>query len=382
MSAESIRYLNDSYVDPSKVLNATYSSSDPSFPIANVYNLNRRTKVWRTKGYWDIQSGSNTLVFQETAASNLTATIAAAKYTTTALFLAAVKSALEATGDSTYTVTQDTTTKKIKIVSNGGGGGGIFRLILTDSLSAAMAETLGYNPSSDLTGSLIYVAEELRIHSYEFLKWDFGISSNPTALVLLFPRNTSNKFTPESVIKIQGNETDVWDNPSFSQTISFDTNTLALFSSEGFHTEPVRYWRLYLEDKSNPLNYLEIGCVYLGDFITTSVGTPQFPFTKNFIDNSVTSYSESGASFSDIRQKCETFEFSYLGLSLEEKESFDDLFETFGITNPFIASFDPNEVIGTKENLQVKLVKLTSAPDFELISPGNYTARIQVREEL
>src|SRR3990167_10696644 len=216
------------------------SSADASFPITNVRDGDRRTKYWRTAGYWNIVSGDNTIVFQETSAVNITATITAAEYTSTTSFIAAVKSALDAAGDSTYTVSQDATTDKLKIVSNGAGGGGIFSLIWTHADSTDMAAVMGFDTASDQTGAITYTADVLKIHTNEFITIDLGMAGNPRGFALIYDRNNPLPLSPDATITLQGNETNAWSDPSFSQSIEFDTESLSFVNADGFHTDELR----------------------------------------------------------------------------------------------------------------------------------------------
>ena len=93
----------------------TYSSQQTLMPASNTMDGVRRTKVWRSGGYWEITSTNKTIIFREAVGVDLTATIAESNYVTDATFLTAIKTALEAAGLATYTVTRDTTTNKIKI---------------------------------------------------------------------------------------------------------------------------------------------------------------------------------------------------------------------------------------------------------------------------
>ena len=62
------------------VSNATASSEQTSFPAENLYNAQRRSKVWRSAGYWEITEGNNVLTFQETSGVDLTAAITVGEY--------------------------------------------------------------------------------------------------------------------------------------------------------------------------------------------------------------------------------------------------------------------------------------------------------------
>lgn len=376
------KILAENYLDTDIVSNAFASSEQAAFPSLNLYNAQRRSKVWRSNGYWLIVSGDNTIVFEETVATPLTATVAAGEYTSTASFLAAVKAALEAVGASTYTVVQDTATLKIKITSDGTGGGGILNLLWTHVNSADMAGILGYDTSADDTGALTYLADILRINTNEWLKWDFGISTNPKAFVGIGPRNSPIKLTPGSTLTLQGNITDTWTTPIYEQVITYGDDVFSLLSDTGLHTTGLRYWRFQIDDQSNPLGYVELGSLYLGDIYTTTRGAVEFPFSSGLVDRSNTVYSEGGQTFSDIKQKSQEFSLEWNALTYQELEQFTEIFERFGTSVPFFVSMDADGVFSSRGNYYLRFVKFTEAPQFDLTNPNYFSMTWNLMEQL
>lgn len=378
-----VRILDDNFLDLDLLANATVSSEQTAFPDENLYNQQRRSKVYRSNGYWEITSSNNTLVFRETNAINLTATITASNYSSDSALFAAIKSALEAVGASTYTISRDSTTNKIKFESDGAGGGGIFELVWTSS--TALAAVLGFDETTDDTGALSYTADLLRIHTSEWILWDFGISTNPSAFVLIGARNQPIKITPNVTIKLQANETDVWTSPSYEQTITYDENVMFLFkgdTDDGLHTEALRFWRLEIIDNDNPEGFVEIGSAFLGDFYSPTRGRVQFPLTAAFVDRSATVFSEGGQTFSDIREKTERFNLSWFGITSTEREDIDLIFDEFGTSVPFFISLDPQASFSSASNKFLRYVKFAEAPQWSLLSPGNFAMNMQLREEL
>lgn len=374
-------FLNQNFIDLDVVANNFVSSEQSAFPVVNLYNKQRRSKLWRSQGYWEITSANNVIIFEETNAVTLTATIAIDEYTSDTLFFAALKTALEDAGASTYTVSRDTSTLKIKIVSNGLGGGGILNLRWTNVLSTA-STILGFDTGFDSTGALTYTADVLRIHTNEWVKWDMGISTNPHAFVLIGPRNSPIRLTPSSIIKLQGNETDNWTVPSYETTLTYSDFCINTFNNNGLHTEGLRYWRALFTDYSNPLGYVEVGNLFLGDYYYTSRGMPQFPLTIGEVDRTETILSEGGQTFSEIREKTESFQVNYFGLTSAEKEELVAIFDEFGTGVPLFVSFDPNAVFSSDSGFMVRYVKFESAPQEQLISANNWNYSMSFMEQL
>lgn len=363
------------------ISNATVSSEQAAFPADNLYNAQRRSKVWRSNGFWEITTGNNVLTFQETIGVDLTATLTVGTYSSTTAFLAEIKSKMEAAvgAGSTYTIEQETGTFRIKFTSNGVGGGGVFRLMW--SLNTTLASQLGFNTTDD-TGLLTYTADVLKLATNEWIKWDLGISTNPQAFIMIGPRNSPIKISPSSVLKIQGNETDAWTLPSYETTLTYDDRAVVQLSTIGLHTGALRYWRLEINDIDNPQGFVELGAVFLGDYFKGVRGKPQFPFRGSYVDRSPTVFSEGGQTFSDIRDKTEEFSIEWYGLTISEKEELDLLFDEYGTGKPFFVVFDPNTAFSSSENYYVRYCKFSSEPSYQLESPGNYSMSMALREEL
>lgn len=377
----SVRLFNDNFLDLNVISQYTFSSEQTNFPVDNVFNLQRRSKVWRTNGYFEITSSNNEIIFRETTAVDLTATVAVGNYSSSTALFAAIKTALEAVGGSTYTVESDATTLKTKFTSNGVGGGGIFEI---DWINSSMASVLGFNTIEEDTGLLTYTADTLKIHTDEWIKFDFGISTLPTAFALIGPRNSPLKITPSATFQLQGNETDNWSSPTASATLTYDDEVIFLTSTTGLWSEALRYARLRVIDTSNPNGFIEIGALYLGGFFESTRGQVQFPFVGNYIDRSSTVTSEGGQTFSDIRQKTESFKIEWYGLTIAEKETIDDFFADFGTSSPFFVQFDSedNLAFSSRNEKYVRFVKFESSPSYRLESPGLFSCTMDLIEEL
>ena len=372
--------MTDNFLDTSVVSNFFASSEQAAFPDENIYNFQRRSKVWRSNGYWEITSSNSSLVFRETTAVDLTATLTEGTYTSTTALLAEIKSAMETVGASTYTIEQDSSTFKIKLTSDGAGGGGIFEIDWTTS--TGLATTLGFLTTEEDTGALTYTADALVLHTEEWLKWDFGISTNPKVFILIGNRNSPIKISPTATLKLQGNETDAWSSPSFETTLTYDESVIFSFSSTGLHSEELRYWRLLIVDDNNGQGYVEIGSLFLGDYLELTRGRIQFPLNGQYIDRSVTVFSEGGQSFSDEGENSEQFSLFWRGLTVSDKEEIDRLFGDVKTAKPFFVRLDPDLAFSSSSDYYIRYVKFSQEPSYSLISPGFYEVEMILREEL
>lgn len=371
----------ENFLDPDTVAASSYSSQLAAYPASHLYDY-KRYKPWRSAGYWLIEAGSDTIVFRESVGVDLTATVAAAAYTTTATFLAAVKAALEAVGASTYTVSQDTTTGKIKILSDLSGGGGIFQLMWTNPSSAAMAGILGFNTGADDTGAAFYVADDLRIHTAEWLMWDLGIPTNPKAFAAIGNRNRAIKITSGAVLKLQGCSTSNFAAPEYEATIPYYDSILTLENPNGLHTSGLRYWRLYIEDVSNPYGYVELGEIFLGDYVALERGNAVFPLSNSLGDNSQRFVSEGGQIYASKNNATQTFQIEWQGLTKADIEYLEDIFNSYGFNKPLWISFDQTEIFSTAGEKWVRFCRFNSEMQFQLVSPNNFSASWNLSEEL
>ena len=365
--------------DPELIPNESASSEKTAYPHDNALNLERRKLVWRSDGYFNVTSSNNVIVFRETVAVDLSATLTVGEYSSDSDFLDEIKSALDTAGGSTYTVTRDATSGKIKIASNLGGGGGIFQLITT-SASFTAADLLGFDTASDLTGASNYQADVIRIHTNEWLLWDLGFPSSPTGFIAVADRNRPLKLSPSSTIKLQGNWTNNWSAPAVDLTLSIQDYLIAELNADGFGS--YRYWRFLIEDKENSNLYVEFGAVMLGIHADITRGCPAFPLSSPILERSNVAYSEGGQTIVARRAPTQSFKLNWEKLDKASLEELEGFFNKVGKFSSFFIAMDPDSVFSTNGKTWCRLVKFQSDPTFELISPGNWSMDWDLREEL
>lgn len=378
---QTVKLCDDNFIDGS-FLSDTVSSEHATYLYSQLLNKTRRSKFYRSQNTWEIVSGQNTLIFRETASTNITATVAAGTYTTSTSFYAAVKAALELTGDSTYTVSADGTTGKIKIVSNGSGGAGVFKLVLDHADSAYMAGILGFATGAILELSLTYTADFLRMHTGEWFKWDFGTSTNPHALIMLAAKNGELGISPSATVTIQGSETDLWVTPSFEVVTTMTDFAVCYADKDGIGDQAYRYWRILIEDFDSPLGYIQINNLFFGAAFIPSRGSVQFGASFNPEDRSLVATLEGGQTFGESKSETERFSLEWFGLTYQEKERLSEIFKTYGLLNAFYIVVDSDSVISSDPAVMARWVKFSSNPTFTITSPNNYSCRMELREEI
>lgn len=376
-----VKAWTENFLDPTTIAAATKSSEQSAYPASNLYD-EKRFKPWRSNGYWLIESGSNTIVFRESVGVDLTATIAAAEYTSSTSFFAAVKAALEAVGAATYTVSFDTTTGKIKILSDLSGGATVFQLMWTDLASADMADILGFSTAANDTGAAFYVADDLRVHTSEWIQWDLGIPTNPKAFGAVGLRNRPIKITSGATIKLQGCSTSNFAAPEFEQVVPYFDEVLALENPDGLHTSGLRYWRLLIIDRTNPYGYVELGEIFLGDYEDLTRGNAVYPFSNTLSDNSSQVVSEGGQVYAAKNNVMQRFQLQWQGLTKGDLEILEDVFNQYGFHKPIWISFDRQAIFSTDGETWVRFCRFESDMEFQLVSPNNFSASWNLKEEL
>lgn len=381
MSQGNVMVMHNNYLRSDFLTSQTTGSELPAAPAVNIYDKVRRSKVYRSRGYWTVTSSNKTIIFREAAGgSDLTAVIAEGDYASDALFFTAIKTAMELVGDSTYTVSRDSTSLKIKITAVLAGGATAFQLRTADVLFTA-AVILGYAVIGHLSGALFYTADTLRIHTSEFIRWDCGTAVNPKAFALLGTLENGLGISSSAVVTLQGNSTDVWTAPEYTQVLTWNENVMALVDVEGLHTSGLRYWRCLIVDPGNTAGYVEIAKAYLGEALVPEQGSVQFPFNNRFVDLSDTVRGEWGAAFSNRRVLTEEFDPEWNFLTNDEKAELEEFVRLYGVSYPFWISLDPNAVMSDQSQNWVRYCRFMEAPRFTLTSPGKWSSGWSLREE-
>lgn len=371
----------ESYLDPDAINAATYSSQRTSYEADNAYDFVRRTKVWRSAGYWKITSSNNVIKFEEQLSTPLTATVIAGEYASDALFFAAVKAALELAGANTYTITRDATSQKIKI--NAQGGTGYLTLLWTNVSSAGFAAMAGFSTATNQSGGLTYYADIIKLHTVEFLEWDLGLSSSPQALYLIGDRNKPIPLSPEATITLKGSHTNSFTSAEYSQVLIYNEKSIFQFDIDGLSAaDPLRYWRLEIVDPSNMNGWVEIGKAFLGTVIKPSRGAVQFPLAERLLENTKVFKTESGQTLANKQPQTESFSLRWFGLTSDERSQLRDHFAHYGNSRPFFMDLDPDGNVEADRNDLIKFVRYVGEPDTALVAPGVFEFNCELAEEL
>ena len=371
----------------------SYSSQQTSYPATNALDANKRARTWRTQGYWRIISGENTLVIRDASGgSDLTATVTAAVYTSDTAFFAAMKTALEAVSDSTFTISRDATTNAIKITAVLAGAATHFEIRGAAAGSADFAPILGF-ALTNTSGALFYVAPVLKLHTEEYLIIDFGFAVSPTVLLGFGDKSRALRISSTATVSIQGNATDsvlAWDTPQVDVSVTVadqgigHVNRYGIGGTASAAGTACRYWKLKIIDTANPYGHIELGAFILGTHMVFARGNVVYPLNVRNLDLSEKGYTEGGQAIASARAQTKIAQLNFEGLTKADKQLVDELFETFGTHSVFAICLDPDGAFTTDLMKWSKLVRVEDGqePQESLGSPGNWEAQWTVREDL
>jgi hypothetical protein len=370
-----LRILDNNFLDLAILANTDVTSEQAAFPVENAYNKNRRSKVWRSAGYFNITSANNKIIFEEVSGVTLTASIIVGEYASLTAICLGIKTALELVGANTYTVLNSSATNyKFRFTSNGG----FFELKSTD-INFTAASILGIDTSADLTGALTYDADVLRTNTLERITWDMGLSSIPTCFALIGPKTEPLKISPNAVLKLQANLTNNWTSPAFEKILTYDSEVISELDLT--NTVAYRYWSLLIQDQ-NTNGFEEVGAFFLGTHFSFEKAGVILPLQNTQIDRSETIYSEGGQEFSDMREKTNSFNVTLNGMSELEIEKLEQFFLDFGTSSPFFVSLDDDLQYSSTVNRKIKYVKLAS--DMQITNTSNkfFSVSMNLMEQL
>lgn len=377
----SVKVCYPNYFSSERYSTLTASSAATGFAVTNLEGTVRRSKVWRSAGYFNVTSSNNVIRFRDASGgADKDATIAVAEYTTDAAFLAAVDAAMEAAGLANYTVTRSSTTKKLTFTSDLSGGASAFELRCADA--AFTARTLLGFEAVNTSGSGSYTTDNVRIHTDEFVMLDLGVAFNPKAFALFGPRNEPLRISQTATVKIQGNATNSWTSPAYSTTLTHTDFGMAVHSATGLHTTGLRYWRVHIQDVDNARGYIEISSLLLGDTLTLTQGCPQFPLDVNEIDLSKVTRTMSGSSFAAMMGRTMEVVLDWQFLTKSEIESLRDLYADVGLGVPFHLILDPDEVFSTDMERWVLQVLFAEPMPSKLDRPNQWSSSWTVVEDV
>jgi hypothetical protein len=352
----------------------TASSSDSSFPVANV-KKEQRSAVWRSSGNYVITSSNNRINFKESGGGpELTATLTAATYTAATL-AAEIKTQMEAVnGADTITVSRSAATGKWTIATSGA----FLSILFSTGTNAATSarSVLGFG-SSDFTGATTYTGPSIALHTEEWVTFDLQTDTEIDSCVLVFDKIDGAKLTTAAVVKIQANATDSWGSPSVDVTLTFD-ETPEVYSYFWTTAQSHRYWRVNVVDPANPNLYVELSKVILGKATQLS-RAPDNGFSISYEDRSKVQETPYGHEYTDIYPIMLSGSFDYTALPYVDVKTLQEVYNRVGNVTPICVVLDSAEALFDKDRMAI-YGKLSGSNSYSHQVYNYFNSGLQVRE--
>lgn len=357
----SIRFAHNNFFGAG----ATSSTMASGFPLANAYDT-RRGKVAKFRGNFEVTSTANKIYINDGA--DVTATLTAAEYTGTTL-AAHIQTQLN-TVSSNWACTYSSTTYKFTISRSAGTA--ILKLSTTTD---AAWDLIGFTALSDLPTSP-FIADESRIHSEEWIKIDLGMIQEVGFFGFIGAITAPIGLSNGAVVKIQGNNIDVWTNPPTEVTATISGGAFAM--PDASH----RFWRVSIKDRENPAgpSALAISYLSIASAVTFAVTNIANGFSISHTDPTIVSQSENGTKYFDIRPKYWNLSGEVQIVLGDERREFEQFAYDAGVSQPFFISVDPKLVTFSSHNEVTKFVYFNEPPQFQHIIRDYFNISLSVAE--
>lgn len=324
-----IRFLDNNYAEDAT---ATYSSQQTAYPFSNVLNK-FRSRIWKPAGNFTITVTNYKIYINDGADKTITLTTGNYTYATLASHIQTQLNASSTNWTCTY---NSSTTFKFTIAHTGSA------TLRFSQTSDSIWSTLGYIGSTDVTATS-WVADAQRNHTSEYVIFDLTTNPEITAFCLIGPLEKAFTISTSATIKIYANNVNSFTSAPIEKTLTRTDGGIFYFFDD-VADSAYRYWKFEIIDLDNPLGPegLEFSHIYLGDYITLDNRNISRGFQKNFIDNSESQESESGALFFNEKIKYLTLDnMDIIQLSKTDRALLEALYNRNGRHTPFYISVDP-----------------------------------------
>jgi hypothetical protein len=240
---------------------------------------------------------------------------------------------------------------------------------------------MGYLTIIDLVGTS-FVSQAPRIHSEEYLIFDFGIPRPVDFLAIISPINENLGISLGATITLMGaNVPNAWDAPAMS--ISIPVSSKGAFKFIDDQDSSYRYFKLKIVDRENNLGFIEASHLYMGDYVT--IDDPNGNITNGFqvIEEDLSSsvMTESGRMYFDSNTKLTNFDNTSVAIFNDStKNTIMELWEKLGKTTPFYVSLDPKVVASQDIQDLTRFVYFKSQPIFSHIIYNKWSCSFSLRE--
>jgi len=182
----------------------------------------------------------------------------------------------------------------------------------------------------------------------------------------------NHNLTANATVLIQGNDTNDFSNPAYSEVISPDWHTMIkeVANTVGIETpgnlyggdlyggglygpsiisevpKEFNYWRISISDSMNTDGYIEIGGIYLAEFVQMQNVESGMVLAHNTTARS--SISGSGQAYGDPNYKFRGRDFSMIANTFEKREEILTMFEAMDNFRPVLALIWEDDLLTEK----------------------------------
>jgi hypothetical protein len=149
-----------------------------------------------------------------------------------------------------------------------------------------------------------------------------------------------HNLTSVATVTLQANATDSWGAPSFSMALTWHARCIAAFINQTY-----RWWRITIEDGSNPAGYVEIGRVCAGEYYEPGVNVNQ-EIVKKLVDPSYKQESEGRQGYAIEKEPYRTIEVYFSGIDRTQQNELETMFRAVRRTRPLVFALDPDNYPG------------------------------------
>jgi hypothetical protein len=167
------------------------------------------------------------------------------------------------------------------------------------------------------------------------------------SVVFLWPKEDGIRLSDTATIKIQANATNVWTSPAVDVSLTID-NTYVLASHFFTSDQTYRYWRVYIDDPSNPNDFIELGVVWLGKGL--DLPSAQNGFKFKLVDQSKVTVNDFGHQYADEYPQLISIELGYQFLDYDDVQTLENAYRVNGNRIPVMFVIDPLEDVFNKNH--------------------------------
>lgn len=367
------RFFTNNFVNNLSSSRITYSSQLSTFPFTNTQS-NLRGKVWKTSGYFLIDSTNDKIYINDGTNKTVTLTDSSTAYTTPVLLAAHIQTKLNISS-SGWTVSYSNTTYKFSISNSSS-----VTLRLSQATNAIW-DTIGFNSSTDLT-AMSFVPDSPRNHTSESVVFDLGSAQSMTFFSCIGLIDEIFSLSSSATVKLQANNINSWASTGLDLTLSALDNGIFRMLDDQADTA-YRYWKFSFIDKMNPggPQAFVISHIYLGDHITFDYRDVGLGYEKFTEDPSLVSSAESGAQYFDLKAKYSGFSgLQMTMLQRDNKDALEQIFKKLGKAKPFYFSIDPTLTYTDSIDELTKFVFFVDAPRFNHQFRDIFSTVLNLRE--